>query len=44
MSRCKNESEVYIYPILIVVVTIALYYLEGYIDNNPVGGNRSGCR
>ena len=27
----------YIYPILIVVVTIALYYLEGYIDNNPMG-------
>ncbi|MDC7997409.1 DNA/RNA non-specific endonuclease [Gilvibacter sediminis] len=30
-------SRKYVYPILIVVVTIALYYLEDYIDNNPVG-------
>ncbi|ARV12434.1 endonuclease [Gilvibacter sp. SZ-19] len=27
----------YIYPILIVVVTVALYYAERYVDRNPIG-------
>ncbi|WP_103864009.1 DNA/RNA non-specific endonuclease [Aquimarina sp. I32.4] len=32
----------YIYPVLIIIVTVGFYYFEGYLDNNRVMPNEDG--